>query len=687
MNLMPEDYPAADSAAAEDQLYTFLAAVAQVDAILLRHQQQYQFDPHSDFYPPSSELENATRAMPYWAGRSANWQSNIPQFDLPAESRMAQLVDQYQLSEFELAVLLLGCLNSFEPRYRQLFAQLPLQQNEGPSFGLVQALFCPGTFLRHAQRASLQADAPLQRDGLIELLPRRNAGEEQGYRTHEMVLDWLLGSESLPAALQGIARWVEDKHNDRSHQAAVSQLAFHQSLTPLLDIRSEAGTDREAYIAELARHFNSQALLVSWLQLLNAGRDAPLLLRQLFNFTRLTRSLLVLDLPPPKTAGEGGDSYSALVEQLEQIVEQQVRDGLPLPICTLSAAQLSQLPFSRLSRHALEISVPGLEDRYNYLLSLLGGNAPQWDARALVQRIALPFDTMRSAVAESHALAMQRGKMWPQEEDFRAAFLRRARQNFNALAQRITPQRNWDDIIISSGLREQLDEVLCAVRQRERVLERGFARKVGKATGISALFYGDPGTGKSMVAEVMAGALGVDLIRVDLSSIINKYIGETEKNLARVFDLAEQDAGVLFFDEADALFGKRSETKDAKDRHANIEVAYLLQRLEHHPGLVILATNNRSHLDDAFTRRFSFITHFAYPNAELREKMWRAVWPPQIKVAKEVDFARLAQLALTGANIRNAALLASWLSAEKKTISLEHIERAIQRELSKMGRG
>lgn len=168
--------------------------------------------------------------------------------------------------------------------------------------------------------------------------------------------------------------------------------------------------------------------------------------------------------------------------------------------------------------------------------------------------------------------------------------------------------------------------------------------------------------------------------------MVNKYIGETEKNLGRIFDLAARDAGVLFFDEADALFGKRSESKDAKDRHANIEVAYLLQRLEQHPGLVILATNNRSHLDDAFTRRFTFITRFLWPDAALRERMWRQVWPAEQSLAEDVDLARLAQVQLTGANIRNIALQAAWLAAEEDSVSAAHIDKALRREMAKMGR-
>jgi len=275
------------------------------------------------------------------------------------------------------------------------------------------------------------------------------------------------------------------------------------------------------------------------------------------------------------------------------------------------------------------------------------------------------------------------------QHDLRKALRMRSQQNFGKLAQRMEPKRHIDDLIVSAELRQQLEEIMVAFEYRESILKKGFEQKVGYGTGISALFYGPSGTGKTMAAEVLAAHQGVDLVKVDLSTVVNKYIGETEKNLSRIFDLAEADAGVLFFDEADALFGKRSETKDAQDRHANIEVSYLLQRLESYPGLVILATNNRSHLDDAFSRRFTFITRFSFPDLALREQMWRAIWPSDIQLDQHLDFNSLARLAdITGANIRNIALLSSWLAAGdfSHIVSATHVELALKRELAKIGR-
>lgn len=341
----------------------------------------------------------------------------------------------------------------------------------------------------------------------------------------------------------------------------------------------------------------------------------------------------------------------------------------------------------------LMLEMPGLTRREKEGLlkrTLPDDFTPDMDIAGFCRRFSFTRDTLPHILQEARGYRNLRGGGGGvSATDLNRALRMHARKNFGRLAQRREPGRTFDDLVVSAELREQLTEILIAARYREQVLEQGFGAKIGYGTGISALFCGDSGTGKTMAAEVIAGQLEVDLIKVDLSTVVNKYIGETEKNLSRIFDLAEADAGVLFFDEADALFGKRTSVKDSKDRNANIEVAYLLQRLENHPGLVILATNNRNHLDDAFSRRFTFITRFDFPGVSLREEMWRRIWPQSVTLAADVSFAALASTAqLTGANIRNIALLSAWLAAEEASgvICDHHIRLAMKRELAKIGR-
>ena len=213
-----------------------------------------------------------------------------------------------------------------------------------------------------------------------------------------------------------------------------------------------------------------------------------------------------------------------------------------------------------------------------------------------------------------------------------------------------------------------------------------FRQRMNRGLGISALFAGESGTGKTMAAEVIANDLHLNLYRIDLSAVVSKYIGETEKNLRRLFDAAEDGGAILFFDEADALFGKRSEVKDSHDRYANIEINYLLQRMESYCGLAVLATNMKSALDTAFLRRLRFIVNFAFPSQADRTRIWAKVFPPQTPTAG-LDYDRLARFNLTGGSIHNAALNAAFMAAQTGTpVAMGHVLTAVRAEFRKLER-
>jgi SpoVK/Ycf46/Vps4 family AAA+-type ATPase len=234
---------------------------------------------------------------------------------------------------------------------------------------------------------------------------------------------------------------------------------------------------------------------------------------------------------------------------------------------------------------------------------------------------------------------------------------------------------------------ETLRQLAAHLRQRVRVYrDWGFGDRASRGLGVSALFSGESGTGKTLAAEVLASALDLDLYRIDLSSVVSKYIGETEKNLRRVFDAAEDSGAILLFDEADALFGKRSEVKDSHDRYANIEISYLLQRMEAYRGLAVLTTNLKNALDRAFQRRLRYVVHFPFPDSALRETIWRRVFPPQAPVG-DLDFRKLAKLSPPGGNIRNIALNAAFLAAETtQPIEMTHLLAAARSESMKLER-
>ena len=259
------------------------------------------------------------------------------------------------------------------------------------------------------------------------------------------------------------------------------------------------------------------------------------------------------------------------------------------------------------------------------------------------------------------------------------------RPRLDALAQRLEPKATWDDLVLSDESLKLLRQIATQVRGRYQVYEDwGYAKRMTRGLGISALFAGESGTGKTMAAEVIANELRLHLYRIDLSAVVSKYIGETEKNLRRLFDAAEQGGAILFFDEADALFGKRSEVKDSHDRYANIEINYLLQRMESFSGLAILATNMKSALDPAFMRRLRFIVNFPFPGLNERKLIWQKTWPAEVP-REALDYERLARAGVSGGNVHSIALNAAFMAAQRgTTVTMPLLMAALRAELRKL---
>ncbi|NCD71684.1 ATP-binding protein [Mucilaginibacter agri] len=259
------------------------------------------------------------------------------------------------------------------------------------------------------------------------------------------------------------------------------------------------------------------------------------------------------------------------------------------------------------------------------------------------------------------------------------------RPHLDELVERITPVASWDDIVLPDPQKNILRDIAVQVKQRSKVYgDWGFENKGLRGLGISALFAGESGTGKTMASEVLANELQLDLYKIDLSKVVNKYIGETEKNLKRIFDAADDGGAILLFDEADALFGKRSEVKDSHDRYSNIEVSYLLQRMESYRGLAILTTNMKNALDKAFMRRIRFVVQFPFPDAVQRAEIWKKIFP-QNTPQKDLSTEKLALLNLPGGSIRNVALNAAFYAAhENSGISMQHITKAAKAEYDKL---
>lgn len=342
----------------------------------------------------------------------------------------------------------------------------------------------------------------------------------------------------------------------------------------------------------------------------------------------------------------------------------------PLALERTASARIDMPPSTTASRRALwRDALPGA--------AALGGRLDR-----LAGQFSLDASGVRAAAAMARREEPAEDALFAQLWD---AARVQARRRLDGLAERIEPRATWEDLVLPPDRLEQLHDIAAQLRHAQQVHEDwGWAARGDRGLGIAVLFAGPSGTGKTMAAEVLAQSLQLDLYRIDLSQMVSKYIGETEKNLRRIFEAAEAGGAILLFDEADALFGKRSEVKDSHDRYANVEVSYLLQRMEAYRGLAILTTNLKSALDPAFLRRLRFTVDFPFPDAVLRSEIWRRVFPPQTPLA-DTDPARLARLAVAGGTIRSIALNATFLAAEAgEPVGTHHLLAAARREYAKL---
>jgi hypothetical protein len=342
------------------------------------------------------------------------------------------------------------------------------------------------------------------------------------------------------------------------------------------------------------------------------------------------------------------------------------------------------LPGLGLSPLAVDIAKPTADEQQQAWAAALGpaaADSPPLLAGQFNLDSATILQVARAALTETPDGERSLGeRLWD-------ACLIRARPRLESLAQRIAPKAAWDDLVLPAPEMNLLRQIVGQVRQRSTVYDDwGFRRRMNRGLGLSVLFAGESGTGKTMAAEVLANHLRLDLYRIDLSTVVSKYIGETEKNLRRLFDAAEDGGAILFFDEADALFGKRSEVKDSHDRYANIEINYLLQRMEAYCGVAILATNLKSALDPAFLRRLRFLVNFPFPGLGERRAIWEKVFPSATP-CESLDWDRLARFNLTGGSIHNIALNAAFLAAQAGTaVSMPLALEATRTELRKLER-
>ncbi len=495
-------------------------------------------------------------------------------------------------------------------------------------------------------------------------------------RIDERVLHYLAGLEPWDDRLAGTIHPLGDTPEPvPSHRALADRLASALAAAggQALPVVQLCGGDPAAKRAIAASACTTLGLRV---QVLGAA-DLPTVPLELAELIRLWEREAVLSGSALLVDADELDGSDPARENALTRLADEVRG-----VVLLSVRERRMIRERRLL--AADVPRPGRQEQGDLWRAALGPEAAaKLDGQldAVLSQFQLGIGGILSAGSQLALLGEANGhSLWD-------ACRAQSRPRLEGMAQRIEPVAGWNDLVLPEAQRDVLREVAVQVRRRQVVYEQwGFAGRGARGLGVSALFAGPSGTGKTMAAEVLARELRLDLYRIDLSTVVSKYIGETEKNLRRVFDAADEGGAILLFDEADALFGKRSEVKDSHDRYANIEVSYLLQRMEAYRGLAILTTNLKDSLDSAFLRRLRFVVQFPFPDVEQRAEIWRRVFPLETPT-EGLEAEKLARLGVAGGTIRNIALAAAFLAADEgNPVRMAHLLRAARSEYLKLER-
>jgi hypothetical protein len=587
-----------------------------------------------------------------------------------------ELAAAFRLSIFEREVLLACAGMELDSRFPALCAAAQRRGSEAdgrpyPTFGLALAA------LSEPHWSALGPDAPLRRWRLIEP-PAGSPLTAAPLRIDERVLHFLAGVRQNDEQLTGLLEPVEPPSAlVASHDAVAQGIAALWGGTPargrlpLVQLVGGDAADRGLIAAAACQRLGLRLAVLRADAVPVRPAEAEALARLIEREAVLGGAALLIDCETPDAAAATAAALRLAAAGAGPVLVGD-RDPHPVP-----------------GRDTATWHVPALSsaERQAAWTEALAGHDLGEHGDRLVWSFALGAAAIDGCAAEIRSRIALDGGAGPVGPLAWSVCRTRARTRLDGLATRVEPRAGWQDLVLPFEQAALLRQVLVQARHRATVYGRwGFAARLGPALGISALFHGPSGTGKSMAAEVLAAELELDLFRIDLSLVVSKYIGETEKNLRRVFDAAEASGAVLVFDEADALFGKRSEVKDSHDRYANIQVSYLLQRMETYRGLAVLTTNLKSALDTAFLRRIRFVVAFPFPDLAQRAEIWRSAFPPELPTSS-LDLAKLARLEVTGGTIRCIALGAAFRAAEEgEPLRMAHLVQAARAEYDKLER-
>lgn len=618
---------------------------------------------------------------------------------------LPQLAHLFALSPLELQTLLICLAPELRRKYDRLYAYLQDDiTRKKPSIDLVLNLLYDSEVERWAPRSCLSAQSALFRAGILSTTddpqsPSGSSGLAQFLTLDRRILHYVLGDNSIDGRLHGFVELVSPPSTldhvlidasitHRLMNLTRSHFSDHNGSRKklVLYFHGPYGVGKRELAAGMCSPLGSPLLCMDVERLMANPAQSDTLLRLAFREGLLLQAALYFD----NVEGFFGENDKAhpIVKQIAGLVSEYgwltcLGGDKPRPLRGIFEDAVFQ---------AVELPMPDVPLREAAWKQSLQGVMPdhrsEWNRQLASQFRLTPGQIRHAAAFARNKLAMH-GSRAMTLADLYEACRSQSHHKLGELAVKRDPHYSWDDIVLPEDKIAQLREICGQVKHRYKVFDEwGFDRKLSYGKGLSVLFTGPPGTGKTMAAEVLAHELQLDLYKVDLSGVVSKYIGETEKNLSRIFNEAETSNAILFFDEADALFGKRTEVSDAHDRYANIETSYLLQKMEAYEGVVILATNLRENMDEAFTRRIRFVVDFPFPDAASRLDIWKKHFPDEAPTEDDLDYAFLAKaFALAGGNIKNIALNAAFFAAaDGQAICMDHVMRGAKREFEKIGK-
>lgn len=610
-------------------------------------------------------------------------QANVP-------LRLKTIQNAFNLCDFEWWATITCLAPEIDLRYEKIFGYLQDDITQHfASINLIINLLLPDDPTRLEALAYFSTSSPLQKFRLIQPIEengKRSSCLRQAYQSGTGLLNWVIGNYHPINSIGDFASFLpcepDDGKEDSYIPDGLPSLDLLLNEKPILAFLGDDQLQHEMSAKQLANNLKKNLLQVDLGQF--DEKEALEKLRFAIRDGRLNSAVLYLQEFDTFCDKEGYLSHDAtfVVGSFADLIIVSCKTAFKFST-TVNHPDLTlfQIPFSSLSA----------TERLEFWTSLIEG-VPQEISKADLETLAGQFNLSSTQIvaAASTAVtsAIQFGRALISDDLFNAARFHSG-HHLSELAHKIEPRYEWTDLVLPETPITMLKEMVSMCQTRTMVLDTwGLGKKLASGTGISALFSGPPGTGKTLAAQIMANQLGIDLYRIDLSTIVSKYVGETEKNLERIFKEASESNAILFFDEADTIFGKRSEVKDAQDRYANIEVGYLLQKMESYNGVAILATNLRANLDDAFTRRLHFIVNFPFPDEEHRHRIWQVLLPPSMPIEKNIDLKKMAsRFKLAGGNIRNIIVSAAYFAAaDGRIVTMDHLMHGAKRELQKMGK-